>query len=569
MKQKQAITQITKILLLTILTIELFFSQMHTSMTFDETPHIAAGYSKLITGDYRMNTEHPPLMNLLQGMPLLLLKPKINFEDKSWTQKNLLEFTKKFFFEDNKNPKKMLFYARIPMMIITILLGWALFKWAETFGQKTAILALAIYTFEPNILAHGILATTDIGFAFFTFIAIYCYWKFFNQPTKTNLLFASITMALAQLTKYTAIFLWPTYILIILFTIKNATKQTKIKTLQYPFQEKIKNIKLKYFYFHSISLIIIAIITITLINCAYLFYETGTPLKTAMLKDNTLDKTTYPPDKIFGENKIIKFITEKIPNPMPYYYTKGLGFVITESKKTNKNIIFGKEYSNGAWHYFITAFSLKSTIALILLIALAIILPQKTQKMKNTWQFMLIPAIVLLLALSNSTKQIGIRYILAIFPLIILWTAAKITNSKLFEKKYTKYIILLIITAHAISSAAASPDYISYYNEFIGQENGWKYFTDSNTDWGQDFDKLVKYANCKPNIKIKYLGTNDLTFYGLNTKIAKDTCEPEILAISASIQSSEQFKWLKEYKPFDKIGNSILLYNITNCTRLK
>lgn len=561
---------IIAVMLFAVLAIPLFSSQFYVSMTWDEPLHIAAGYSKIMTGDYRMNTEHPPLMQMIEALPLLILKPKLNLEDVSWKEKKMLEFSRRFFFEDNKNPKQILNYARIPVIIITILLGLLIFKWAgEIAGSTAAIIALAIYTVEPNILANGILATTDMGFAAFATLAAYCYWKFFNKPNVQNLIITGVAMALAQLTKYTAIFLWPAYVLIILFAMKQySSVQTGFK---YPLQKKVLNKYYGYIYFHLISLAIISIISVVLINAAYLFHGTGVPIKQAMLADKLMDQNLYSPEKIFGTNKIINFITEKIPSPLPYYYTKGFGFVVNEGKNNhNPNLIWGRLYEHGSKAYFIAAFLSKTTIAFIILTIASILLLQKKQAKKTYWQFLLIPLLIILIAMSNSTKQLGIRYVLAIFPFLIIWISARITNAKLnstTSNKYSRYIIAMLLLANAISSAAAFPAYLTYYNEAIGQKNGWKYFADNNTDWGQDFDKLVVYARCNPAVKIQYSGTNDLKFYNLETKKANTACEKEMLAISArEVMLNEKFKWLKNYEPVQQIGNSIILYNITNCT---
>src|SRR5712672_625478 len=42
-----------------------------TSPTYDETVHLVAGYSYLITHDYRLNPEHPPLVKMIAALPLL------------------------------------------------------------------------------------------------------------------------------------------------------------------------------------------------------------------------------------------------------------------------------------------------------------------------------------------------------------------------------------------------------------------------------------------------------------------------------------------------------------------
>ena len=46
-------------------------SAARTSMTIDEGLHITSGYTILRTGDYRLVEEHPPLVKLLQAVPLL------------------------------------------------------------------------------------------------------------------------------------------------------------------------------------------------------------------------------------------------------------------------------------------------------------------------------------------------------------------------------------------------------------------------------------------------------------------------------------------------------------------
>src|SRR5436309_1831573 len=41
------------------------------SPTSDETAHLVAGYSYLVTHDYRLNPEHPPLAKMFAALPLL------------------------------------------------------------------------------------------------------------------------------------------------------------------------------------------------------------------------------------------------------------------------------------------------------------------------------------------------------------------------------------------------------------------------------------------------------------------------------------------------------------------
>ena len=42
------------------------------SQTVDEATHLAAGYSYLATGNFRLDAEHPPLIKQLQALPIFL-----------------------------------------------------------------------------------------------------------------------------------------------------------------------------------------------------------------------------------------------------------------------------------------------------------------------------------------------------------------------------------------------------------------------------------------------------------------------------------------------------------------
>src|SRR5579863_6406355 len=72
--------------MLALMGILMFASAWNDSLTFDEVPHLAAGYSYLLKADYRFNPEHPPLMKDLGALPLLFMRLRAPWTDKSWTE---------------------------------------------------------------------------------------------------------------------------------------------------------------------------------------------------------------------------------------------------------------------------------------------------------------------------------------------------------------------------------------------------------------------------------------------------------------------------------------------------
>ncbi len=78
----------------------------------------------------------------------------------------------------NNNVDRVIFWGRIPIILLSVLLGLYIFKWGkELFGYRAGVIGLFIYAFMPNIIAHSQLVTMDLGVTAFCFIALYYLWK--------------------------------------------------------------------------------------------------------------------------------------------------------------------------------------------------------------------------------------------------------------------------------------------------------------------------------------------------------------------------------------------------------
>ena len=141
----------------------------------------------------RINPEHPPLVKDLAGIPLLFIKG-INFpyNIKAWTSEINSQWDYGFYFLYKMgNPvDTMIFWGRIPMILILLLLGFYIFKWTrELYGNDASILALTLFSFSPTFLAHGRLVTTDVAAAVGVFIATYYFVAALKQPNRASIEF--------------------------------------------------------------------------------------------------------------------------------------------------------------------------------------------------------------------------------------------------------------------------------------------------------------------------------------------------------------------------------------------
>jgi hypothetical protein len=84
------------------------------SAAFDEEYHLAAGYAYLKTGDFRLSTSHPPLVDALGAVPLLFMDGvTLPTDHPSWAQSDYFIFSDVFLWQANDNPQPMLVNGRL------------------------------------------------------------------------------------------------------------------------------------------------------------------------------------------------------------------------------------------------------------------------------------------------------------------------------------------------------------------------------------------------------------------------------------------------------------------------
>ncbi|MCX7680868.1 MAG: glycosyltransferase family 39 protein, partial [Anaerolineae bacterium] len=169
-----------------ILLLLCFFAQamIHArtaALTFDEGPHLAVGYATLRTGDLRLQPVHihPPLANVLAAAPLLL---QHDLPDPrtvgGWEIASLSAVTDEVVWR-YPHPERIALAGRFPIVLMTLLLGAIVFRWAcDLFGPRAGLLALALCAFDPNIIAHGSLVTTDMAVVLWGTLALFLTWRY-------------------------------------------------------------------------------------------------------------------------------------------------------------------------------------------------------------------------------------------------------------------------------------------------------------------------------------------------------------------------------------------------------
>ena len=218
------------ILILGFMLIVSTLNAKNDSLIFDEDAHIPAGFSYVTQHDMRLNPEHPPMLKDFAGLMLLPMHLKFNLNKKFWASKVNGQWSAghDLLWQEGNDADQVIFWARIPFILLSLLLGWFIFFWTrELAGTIAGLFALSLYAFDPNILGHNHFVTTDLGIAAFITFSFYYFLRFIKKPSWKNVFIGGFFLGLVQLAKFSFITLLPIYGLILL--IYPLTKITPLK----------------------------------------------------------------------------------------------------------------------------------------------------------------------------------------------------------------------------------------------------------------------------------------------------------------------------------------------------
>ena len=492
--------------LLQMLVMELLVPAWRQSAAFDEGCHVLAGYSYLKKGDFGVNPEHPPAVKLLSALPLLaapLRSP--SFDGIPASKVACFLGGRDFLYSNSVGADRILLRARMAAATLTVLAALLTFAVAyEMFGAAVGLLALCLFVFEPNLLAHGSLITTDMGATLFLLATVYAFYRYLKEPSAVRLIFVGIAAGIALATKHSAILLAP--ILLLLSLAELAWHDAGCSLA--------RGGRAKHAFRLLGSLVVVGAMSLTILWAFYGFRFAARPNGQTMSPNLEQYLRLIPNPEA---EKIVSALAHYRLLPEAYVY--GLADVLIAPGYA-WSYLFGKVYHEGRWVYFPATFVIKSSAGfLLLLLLLPVALARDRGGKWREFLFLTVATGVYLIAAMNSGFNVGVRHILPIFPFVIVlaaFTAAKVAA----YSRAGRYFVAALVLFHVTSSARALPNYLSYANELWGgSANTHALLSDSNVDWGQQLKQTKNYLN-KQGISdcwFDYVGRSvaDPNYYGI------------------------------------------------------
>lgn len=586
----------------------MFTAARGDSAIFDETAHIVAGYTYVRHLDYRFNPEHPPLIKMLAGIPLLFQNLNFDISKGYWGGLNEQWWAgNEFLYKSGNNANQIIFWARFFPIILALFSIFFIYFWSkELIGRWWALLPAFLFAFSPTVLAHGHYVTTDTGATLGIMLAIYYFLEFLLYPSDKNLFFAGIAFGIAQAIKFSAVLLIPYLLLIavIFWIIKD-------------------NLPIYKYLWNTILIFIIGYLLV--VYPLYLSATWNYPIEKQIADTQALIQN-FRIEPLADLN--IWLSKSRILRPFAEYLL-GVLMVLQRSAGGNNAFFLGELSSHGWWYYFPLAYLMKETLPVLFLILIGGILSlwnilksfrfgfksslEKFREYLSTHfsEFsMLIFISIYWTSSITSPLNIGVRHILPTIPFIYIlsagtlkkWFSAKphliaITiwekSENLIHSFFNVWLKTFALSALIIwlilETFLAAPNFLSYYNEFFGGRfNGFYYATDSNFDWGQDLKRLKEWSDrnleADEKIAVDYFGGGDPSYYLGNRFVpwqsSKGNPKNENihwLAISANTlqgalakltpdfyrNPADEYLWLTNpLQPADRAGTAIFIYKL-------
>jgi len=512
------------VVLLLILYALLCWGARKNSFTSDEPAHIAVGYSILARGPDALwlvpRYGHPPLLNVFEAALLYLADPHIPVEQlDDWGSGTTSYF--RAFQEYMQPVERTELTARMPIMWLTVLLGALISRWSrELWGKRAALLALVALVFDPLLLAHGRLATTDVGTIVCGTATLYLVWRWTEHPRGRQVWGIGFLLGLTLLAKVSGLFWMAIVGLLVLSTLVRQHGAGWQRLL------------------HGLGM---GIISLLVLWAGHLF--------------------TWGP---------VQGLTISLPAPS---YWGTLSYLLTAA---GGHLAFALERLKGGhwWWYFPLAFMIKNPLPLLLSLALGLAtLLRRPFSWLRTLTLGLFPAFYTILAITNGLN-IGYRHMLPIHPFLYLIIGGGVGQWAwgLRVQPWRRWLIYALGAWSLGVLVSIFPYEIAYFNELVGgPKNGARYLIDSNLDWGQGYKALSRYlvSHPEPSAQLGYLYNISPELYGIETTMPLPIRAPfhprpgqYIISLTGSRYYPQDYGWFSQIEPIETLAYSFLVYDI-------
>jgi hypothetical protein len=512
--------------------------------TVDEFAHLPAGCAALRHGSFGLYATTPPLARMWMAAPLVIGDVAVPQPPASQaTEWQPWIYGSAFLSANREGYLQAYFLARLAVLALAVAGGVILYAWAfRLYGATAAVGAVFLYTFCPNLQAHGRLATVDAAFTTAALATFFSVDHYRRRPGRLRLLVVGVMLGLAMLTKFTAVLMLPVLFVVLLGVTPGAGRA-------------------------CLRLAALGTVALVVVNLGYGMRGTMAPLG------------SYQWESSIGRS-VGATLPPTLPVPLPRDFVVGFD---AQNRVTERGE-FGC-YFRGAWSprcpriagLAVLLLKLPLPTLLLLLWTLASLAPRRGPFSDEAlcWLF---PVVVVLAFSLLSALDVAIRYLLPILPFLHLAVSRLLVGARLRSNRGA--VLAVCGAALVVTTVRTHPHQLSYFNALAGgPDEGHRWLIGSNLDWGQDLAAVRPYmeAHGLPFVYLLYFGHVEPEIYGIRYALPPTPPRPGTYVVSVNFVKGHEYVapahwrtvrvhgapgWLRGAAPVDRIGHSLWVYRV-------
>ncbi len=493
--------------------------------TVDEFVYLPAGYYHLLTGDLTFDSTNPPLFKMAMALPLLAMDLQLE-RDPRWRDNRTgwgpWIYGTRFMQLNRDRYFDAFFRARMVTIVVAVATGLLLWWWARAaLAPHAALVALALYCTQPTIIAHGAIATLDMGVTALVLAGFFALARFTATELRPWAVLAGVLFGCGIAAKGVTLIFLPLVPLLAAVAWSGWDRERMVKLAD--------------------GLVVLAVAAWVALLAVYQF--SGFPLPAPVLE--------------------------------------GVRFQANASSAGEFPAFLNGHWSQtGWWYYFLEAFAVKTPLATIVLTLVGFAAMARRRDRADLW-FVLPPLFLLYVLSFHFGKNYGVRYLLPALPFLCI-VAGRGAEAMLRERRAAIGLAALLVWQLG-SCVANAPHHLAYFNELAGPtDHDRRLLLDSNLDWGQDLGRLRTWlaAGGSHRVALAYFGHVDPALYGLEYTLPPSTPTAGRFVVSANYLAGYpyaityardhmigvrrgQWSWLDRLAPTTRIGRSLFVFDVS------
>ena len=492
------------------------------SVTIDEFGNLPLTIAYWKPGTLHIDRGNPPLTRWIQGLPLLQRSP-----DLGTTREELAgietswDLGYRFELAHPEDYHALLVQARFASLAMLLATVFGVFLWAQRLaGTRAALASAMLAAVCPNLLAHGRLVTPDIGLTALVIWAAFAAHRAYDHPTLVRAALAGALAGAACLAKFSGVLAVP----VLAAAVGLAPGTARGRALR------------------------VAVFSAAAVVPLFLAYGSAA----------------------FGK-------IAGVPVPLPADFLRGIATQLGEAPYPA--YLFGHVREGGWLAYSIVAFAVKTPLAMIALAALSLFVIFRRRDTRYALPLVLVFAFLVVFGLVTK-KNVGIRYVLVVFPLLHVCASALFAKSGRTLSIVSTALLAVAIVSGVLASGAPLSSFNGLENLFGGKR---RVLVDSNLDWGQALPDLREWMEKEkiPIVQFAYFGRVDPNLYGITWRTLPTQPVQGAAAISASLamgrpylirwkqrpmmdadfgwSREDSWAWLRDLAPDAELGGGSIL----------